>query len=754
VRQIIEAGRIATLEWDVDGDTFDWNTAHFRLLGLSPDEATPSYELWMARMHPDDRTRVAELLAERIRIGGEFELEFRVLGAGDTPRWVEARGRVDREDSATRCQTVLLDIHERKRAEDVLRQNAALFATIIEQAPGGVYVVDGALRIQAVNSEALPVFSNVSPLLGRDLADAMVTLWGPVVGRQCVEIFRQTLDTGERYVSPRFSELRVDIGVEQAYEWETQRVTLPDGQHGVVCYFDNVTERERRAEALRASEERVRIATHATGVGIWEWNLRTNRVHWDAQLFEIYGMSPTADGTVSYEDWRDQVFPDDVADAESSLQATIRDRTRGVREFRIRRLCDAEVRVIQAVETVRTDVHGNAAFVVGTNLDVTARKRDEQALLDADRHKDEFLATLAHELRNPLAPVRNAVHVLQLHAETQPELRWAAGIIDRQVQQMTRLIDDLMDVSRISQGKLELRREHVALVSVVQNAIETSRPLLDAGGHALDVALPAADVIVHADPTRLAQVVSNLMNNAAKYTPSGGSISLRTAVEREVVVIRVRDTGIGIPQESLPEIFGMFSQVQDALSRSNGGLGIGLFLVRRLIEMHGGTVEAFSDGIGAGSEFVVTLPIVTSLRAMPDTAEPAASAAMTASPLRIAVVDDNRDAATSLAMLLELMGNTARIALDGAAALALAEEFRPDVVLLDIGLPGLNGYAVARAIRATEWGRSTLLVAVTGWGQSGDRERATDAGFDHHLVKPVDPHALMTLIATAGAPRD
>lgn len=531
-------------------------------------------------------------------------------------------------DGAIRGTLILSrDIRQRREAERALkrseernRQNAALFAEIIEQAPGGVYVVDAEFRMLAVNTEALPVFASVQPLLGRDFTEVMHTVWGSEVGQRCADIFHHTLETGERYVSPRFEEVRADTGLAQAYEWETQRVTLPDGRFGVVCYFNDVTE----------------------------------------------------------------------------------------------------------------------------------RKRVEQQLRDADRRKDEFLATLAHELRNPLAPVRNAVHVLQLRGGDHPELRWASDVIDRQVQQMIRLIDDLMDVSRVNQGRMELRRERAWLGAVVRGALETSRPLVEEGGHALDVSMPAPDVLVDCDPTRLAQVVLNLLNNAAKYTPHGGRITLAVAVRGDDVVLRVRDTGIGIPREALPTIFGMFSQVEGALSRSHGGLGIGLFLVRRLVELHGGRIEAHSDGAGQGSEFVVQLPIVLHDAAGGDAVPAAPPAGLPESHLRIAVVDDNEDAAISLAMLLELMGNTARIAHDGHAALALVEQFQPQVVLLDIGLPGMNGYEAARAIRMTEAGRQMLLVAVTGWGQLGDRQRAVAAGFDHHMVKPVDPQALMTLISTAG----
>ncbi len=369
-----------------------------------------------------------------------------------------------------------------------------------------------------------------------------------------------------------------------------------------------------------------------------------------------------------------------------------------------------------------------------------------ESLNEADRRKDEFLATLAHELRNPLAPVRNAVALLHAKGPAIPELQWARDVIDRQTRAMARLIDDLMDLSRINQGKIELRRERVELATIVQRAVETSRPLIDEMGHELVVTLPSRPVIMDADLTRLAQVFLNLLNNAAKFTERGGRIELRAKQQGSDVVVSVTDTGIGIPADKLPILFEVFSQVEGALSRSQGGLGIGLHLVKRLVEMHGGRVEARSAGPGQGSEFVARLPLIVE-RHLPGPARDAGDQTVPTADLRILVVDDNQDAAESLAMLLKMMGNTVHMAHDGEAAMAAAEEFRPDVVLCDIGLPKLNGYEVCRQIRQQAWAAKTILVAVTGWGQDRDKRQAQEAGFDHHMVKPVDLQALMKLLA-------
>jgi PAS domain S-box-containing protein len=375
-----------------------------------------------------------------------------------------------------------------------------------------------------------------------------------------------------------------------------------------------------------------------------------------------------------------------------------------------------------------------------------------QALKDADRRKDEFLAVLAHELRNPLAPVRNAVEILRATQSPSPQLQWTHDVIDRQVRQMTRLVDDLLDVSRITSGKIELRRARIDLAVAIRQALETSRPLIERGGHELTLRMGTQPLFIEADLARVAQVVSNLLNNAAKYTQPGGHIWLAVQRRGDKAEIRVGDNGIGIPAAMLTRIFDMFTQGGAASDRSQGGLGIGLTLVKRLVELHGGTIEARSDGLGKGSMFIVTLPLAA------DGAGIAASGGATAAkepataPRRVLVVDDNRDAADSLSMLLSARGHEVRVAYDGLEAVGAAVAFDPDVVLMDIGLPKLDGYDAARRIREAR-GKDVLLVAITGWGQDEDRRRSSAAGYDFHLTKPVDPEAITRLIDDAWVQR-
>jgi signal transduction histidine kinase len=392
-------------------------------------------------------------------------------------------------------------------------------------------------------------------------------------------------------------------------------------------------------------------------------------------------------------------------------------------------------------------MHGHPATVVLAFHDITRLKQAEAELRAANKAKDEFLAVLSHELRNPLAPIRNAVHVLRLRGPDAPDLQRSRDVIERQVQHLTRLVDDLLDVSRIGRGKIELRKAVVDLAAVVSQAVETARPLLEERRHTLTVSVAPDALRVKADATRLAQVVANLLTNAAKYTDAGGQVWLTVEQQEGEAVVRVEDTGRGIPAGMLARVFDLFTQVDAALDRVEGGLGIGLTLVRSLVEMHGGTVEALSDGPGQGSEFVVRLPVLVEGPEAAREAPAGGSEGVPGPSRRVLVVDDNRDAADSLALLLKLMGHEVRTAYDGPAALQEARAWRPEVVLLDIGLPGMTGYEVARRLREERPPEELLLVALTGYGQEEDRRRSQEAGLDLHFVKPVDPNALRDLLA-------
>jgi signal transduction histidine kinase/ActR/RegA family two-component response regulator len=380
--------------------------------------------------------------------------------------------------------------------------------------------------------------------------------------------------------------------------------------------------------------------------------------------------------------------------------------------------------------------------------DITQRRVVEQALRDADRRKDEFLATLAHELRNPLAPIRNSLHILRVTAISDPAVERVRDIMERQVNHMVRLVDDLLEISRITRGKIELRKERVELAAVIGSAVETSKPLMDAAGQELIIEIPPEPLTLDGDPVRLAQVFANLLNNASKYSDSGAKIWLTARREGKTAVVSVRDAGIGIAGDMLPRVFEMFTQGQDSLPRAQGGLGIGLTLVRSLVQLHGGTVDALSAGAGKGSEFVVRLDVAPAASRGVRRASEGRAMGL---PLRVLIVDDNRDSADSLAMMLSLEGADVRVAYDGRSALDGLAEFKPAVAILDLAMADMDGYELARRIHAQPAFRDIALIALSGWGEEAQRHESQQAGFAYHLIKPPDSDALRAVIASLGA---
>jgi PAS domain S-box-containing protein len=518
-----------------------------------------------------------------------------------------------------------------------------------------------------------------------------------------------------------------------------------DGQiTGIVIVFRDTTERRGSERAVRESEERLRLAQEAARMGTWDYDIPTGRVTWSPVLEAMHGLEPgTFAGT--FDAFLGCVHTEDREGVLRTIARTIEDGQDQFIEYRSV-YPDGNQRWVEGRGKLFHDKRGRPTRLIGISVDVTERKRGEESLREADRRKDEFLATLAHELRNPLAPIRTGLQILKCGEVADPLVE----MMDRQAEHLAVLIDDLMDASRISLGKIDLRKEEVALASVVDRAVAIARPAIDERGHQLSVSVPERDERLEADPNRLVQILSNLLENAAKYTDPGGQIRVHARREGGEVVIGVKDTGIGIAPESLTKVFDLFMQIERRLDRSQGGLGIGLCLVRSLVEMHGGTVTALSEGPGRGSEFVVRLPAIFG-----DRVEPHGSSRRSTpgdrpetACRRILVVDDNQDAANSLARyLMRVAGHEVEVAYDGPGALGLAQTFRPDVVLLDIGLPGMSGYEVAERLRERPETGEARLIALTGWGQEDDRRRSRSAGIDVHLVKPVDLDAILSLLA-------
>ena len=450
---------------------------------------------------------------------------------------------------------------------------------------------------------------------------------------------------------------------------------------------------------------------------------------------------------------REFFFPEDQSRIMDEFFPQVLEKGHGEIEVRFRHFKTGQARWMAYKVLKLADEAGHTVAFATVSQDVTERRQMEDNLRalaadlsEADRRKNEFLATLAHELRNPLAPLSNTLEVLKRSHAEDATLRRGVDTMERQLAQLVRLVDDLLDLNRITHNRIELRRSHVDLAAVIRQAVQASQPLADAVGHDIEVIPSAEPIHLHADPIRLTQVFGNLLNNSCKYTMPGGKIRIRAERDESEAVVTVEDTGIGIPADKLQSIFDMFAQVDRSSERSQGGLGIGLTLVKRLVEMHGGTAEARSAGEGRGSEFIVRLPIEAGVRS--SAPAPASPQRVAAHGRRVLVVDDNADSAETMALLLEMAGHEAHTAHDGEAALESAERHRPDVILLDIGLPTLSGHDVCRRIRQQPWGRQIVVIALTGWGQDEDRRRSEEAGFDGHIVKPVEPARLMALLET------
>ncbi|MEP7314936.1 MAG: ATP-binding protein [Pseudomonadota bacterium] len=508
--------------------------------------------------------------------------------------------------------------------------------------------------------------------------------------------------------------------------------------------------------ALRASEKLYRAIGESIDFGVWICDARGRNIYASESFLRLAGMTQEECSSLG---WGNALHPDDAEATIAAWQECVRTGSSWYREHRFRG-ADGEYHAILAQGVPVYDDAGAATGWAGINLDISRLKNTEEALRRADQRKDEFLATLAHELRNPLAPIRHAAKLLESADRDAGQRLWAREVIARQVQRMSLLLDDLLDVSRITRGRLELRKERVRLAALVQTAVETARPLIDAKKHDLTVALPPEALEVYVDPLRLSQALSNLLTNAAKYMDAGGHIQLRVWLAGNGLNFAVRDRGIGLEQAVIPTLFEMFSQVESAIDRSEGGLGIGLALVNGLVTLHGGEVSASSQGLGRGSEFVIRLPVDAVL--IKDSVQTAVGAApaphRAGARCRIVVADDNRDAAAALSRILAASGHAVATAFSGAEALAVCERERPQAVILDIGMPDMTGYEVAQAIRAADWGRTVLLLAITGWGHEEDKARARAAGFDHHLTKPAEPEEIERLIdtylAAQGAPSE
>lgn len=881
---IVDSSDDAIFSKDLNGIITSWNAGAERLYGYTAEEAIGRPVSMLA---PDDRAEEIPALMERLRRGERID-HYETVRRKKDGRRVNISLSIspirDGSGAISGFSVVARDISERIAAQDARRERdeqaqiqSEQLATLINRAPIGVYLIDADFRLLEVNPVAEPVFQGFpGGAIGLDFGEILHQLWKPERADEIARIFRRTLETGEPYHVPEFAERRADLGVFEYYDWRIERIRLPDGRYGAVCYFQDIsdqvearlaiarseeryrtlftsiaegfcvlemifdergepadyrfvetnpaferhtglagaegkrvlelvpgleehwieiygrvattgvparfvdrseamgrwfevdafrvgdprerrvgllfsdiTARKRAEDALVESEERLRLAKAAAGLGIHDFNPSTGAITWDHNTREIWGIGE--DEPVTYELWLEGIHPEDRESAEAAVRRALDPEGEGTyfAEYRVKSRSDGVTRWVE-VTGHTTFADGIPVRLVGTVRDITDQRRAEDALREADQRKSEFLATLSHELRSLLAAIRTSASLLGWRGDRPEITEKMTATIDRQSAHLVRIVDDLLDVSRIALGKVHLERAPLDLVALVSHCVADFRAIHGDEDIELSAALPEESIAIDADAVRLSQVVHNLLKNAYKFTPRGGAIRVTVAREGDTATVRVADTGVGMTSEELGSIFDIFAQAASSQREHIGGLGIGLSLAKLIVELHGGTIGAKSQGPGEGSEFVVRLGVSKGASPSADRRAAEGHARMGAAtsrerqppPVRIVVAEDHADALETLTLSLRARGHEVTTAIDGIEALEKARAERPDVALLDLHMPAMEGYEVARGIRREPWGADVLLIAITGWGQTDDKERALAAGFDEHVTKPADPDAL------------
>jgi PAS domain S-box-containing protein len=733
--------------FDLDHRFIYVNDGLLRMWGRTWDEAIGKtclelgYESWHAAMH--DR-EIEQVVSTKQHIKGEvpFTGTFgrRIYEYIFVPV-IDEKGEVEAVAGTTR------DVTDRRQSEELLRHSEERFRSLMEQAPFSIQIFSPDGRTIRVNRAWEELWGVRFEQIG-----GYNVLEDPQLEAKGVLHFIQLGFAGQAVRIPAIQYNPNDTipGITQEVDprrWLSAVIYPLKDSLGhvreVVLIHEDITARHRAEEALRESERLYRAIGESIDYGVWVCDPEGRNTYVSESFLRLVGLTQEQCSSFG---WGDVLHPDDAGRTLAGWKECVQTGVQWDNEHRFRGVDGRWHPVLARGVPVKNDQGGITAWA-GINLDISRLKQVEDELRVADRRKDEFLATLAHELRNPLAPIRNSLQILKMPRIDADTFQRTQDMLDRQVHHLVRLVDDLLDVSRVMRGRIELRREAVELTTVVARAVEMSQPLIEAQGHQLEITIDSDSFLVNADPVRMAQVVSNLLTNAAKYTESNGRIWLRAQRENGWAVLKVQDNGIGISTEMLPHVFDLFVQADHAVTRSQGGLGIGLTLVKNLVEMHGGKVEAHSEGPGKGCQFVVRLPLLAPEHLTPTEEGNRQQEPIPHSGHRLMVVDDNKDAAMSLVVLLRLLGNEVQVAYDGPTALALAASYRPDFVFLDIGMPGMDGFEVARRMRQHPGLEEVVLAALTGWGQEDDRRRTAEAGFNFHLVKPPELKVVEGLLA-------
>jgi len=751
VRLILNCGHPMYIWWGPDLLCF-YNDAYRHLIGRERHPSSlgmPAKQVWAEIWHLIG-PQVEHVMAGQGPTWHENQLvPITRDGKLEDVYWTYSYSPLDDPVSIGRVGGVLVVCSEttdtvviaKQRADEIIRQRE-----VFSQAPGFMIIMDGPEhRVEFVNETHRRLFHSAD-WIGKTLREAFPAL----SGQGFLELLDGVYRSGKPYrggsVPLRYR--GSDIATEETRYLDFIYAPIHDASgnvRGVFCEGFDVTQQIEAEKALRHSEEQLRLATDAADIALWDVDLVADKLFWPPRVKAMFGIS--ADAEVSMADFYAGLHPEDRNRTELAFAAGADPDRRLVYDVEYRTIGkeDGVVRWVAAKGRGIFDDQGRCVRMIGTAIDITQHRRtehflrlSEEKLRLADRRKDEFLATLAHELRNPLAPIRNAAALLQHAGSNSEQITRYAQMIERQTQAMTVLLDDLLEVTRITTGKMHLKKKVISVAGVVESALEPVSAALDTKEHALRVDNGGADILIEADPIRLSQVITNLLNNAIKYSDRGGTIVLRTWASADEVTFEVEDTGIGLSTEQIPTIFDMFTQVSPAMDRTEDGLGIGLAVAKVLVEMHGGRIEASSPGLGLGSRFTVMVPRGTA--GPPEPPALCSEAPKVTRNIRAPVViaDDNADSATSLAALLELEGYEVHVAHDGVRALEIAVEVAPVACFLDIGMPRMNGYELARRLKEHPKGKGIFLVAITGWGEPGDVMRAKEAGFDLHMTKPID----------------